>query len=92
MAISWMFFASIGILFARYYKDILSDVTSGVWFIAHRIIMFTVVVLTLIGLVLILTALDWKWIESTNNNRLALTHSILGITAASLAIVQVFFK
>ena len=55
-------------------------------------VMFTVVVLTLIGLVLILTALDWKWIESTNNNRLALTHSILGITAASLAIVQVFFK
>lgn len=87
MATGWMFFASIGIMFARYYRDILSDVTSGVWFLAHRAIMLTVTVLSLIGLVIILGALDWTWVESSDG--LALVHSILGIIAISLAFIQV---
>jgi len=91
MATSWMFFASIGFLFARYYKDILSDVVSGVWFIAHSIIMITVAILSLIGLLLILITSDWEWIKSSSSgkNRLAFVHSILGIIAICLAVIQV---
>lgn len=87
MIIAWIFFASIGILLARYYKpmwphNLISRVR--VWFAFHRSILSTVVVLTLIGFIFILIEMRFTW----SSHGHALTHSILGIIVICLALMN----
>jgi hypothetical protein len=93
MVIAWMFAASTGILFARYYKYFLPNVKwfkVQFWFNAHRSLMFSVPVLSIISFLIILSELDWKWIslESRETNQ-KFAHSIFGIVAIGLSFFQV---
>ena len=93
MVISWLLLATTGILLARYYKYLLPYVkTCGVqfWFLMHRIIMIFVPLLSIISFIVILAQLNWEWVLT--ENKLDLTHSIFGILAICLSIIQVSKK
>ena len=93
MVIAWILFASTGILVARYYKHLLpSKMYCGVkfWFVLHRPIMISVPVLSLIAFLVILSDLDWQWVETSE--QLNFAHSIFGIVTISLSIIQVKHK
>jgi hypothetical protein len=90
MVIAWFLFASTGIIIARYCKNLLPDKKfCGVqfWFTLHRPIMVMVPVLSIIALLIILSAVDWKWMET--EEKLEFTHSIFGIVAIGFAFFQV---
>ena len=91
MVIAWMFFASTGILFARYYKFFLPNVKLlkvQFWFNAHRSFMFIVPVLSIISFLIILSKEKWKWIPI--ESKASFAHSIFGIVAIGLSVLQVF--
>ncbi|CAF0806427.1 unnamed protein product [Brachionus calyciflorus] len=89
MMFSWMFLSTLGILFARYYKYLNSNKTYfGVqlWFVFHRSLMVSVTMLSLLGLLLILIAKNWKWTSSIL--KINFTHSIIGILTISFSVFQ----
>jgi hypothetical protein len=90
MFFAWIVLSSTGILFARYYKFIFPKIqicSLQIWFVFHRSMMQAVVILSLAGLVLILFAKNWTWVEVAEKKEF--THSILGILAISFAFLQV---
>lgn len=90
MVIAWIFFASTGMVFARYMKFLLPGKKvcgSKIWFLIHRPFMIIVVVISITSFLVILSAKDWKWISSIKP--LSFAHSIFGIVAISFSIFQV---
>jgi hypothetical protein len=55
----------------------------------HRPLMVLTTVLSIIGFFVILSDLNWKWVSQVNKVNFA--HSIFGIFAISLSIIQVEF-
>lgn len=51
--------------------------------------MVLVPILAVIAFLIILADLDWEWIENTEEERTAYVHSITGILAIILSIIQV---
>lgn len=89
MIFAWLFFASVGIIFARYYKFIFPTVRlCGLqfWFIVHRPFMLLAVVVSLVSLVIILFDKNWQWVQVTSTFNFV--HSILGISTIGLAFIQ----
>ncbi len=59
------------------------------WFNIHRPFMFSVSILSIVGLIVILYELKWTWIDKVN--LMSFIHSIFGIVSISLATIQVYF-
>lgn len=57
------------------------------WFVAHRILMVSVVLFSIAGLLLILAFKDWKWVSTITKKEFA--HSITGIITIALSVLQV---
>ena len=93
MVIAWLFFASTGILFARYYKFIFPEVKfNGVafWFFVHRIFMIIVPTISVVSFIIILDQLKWRWVS--NEKTIEFTHSIFGILAICFSVIQVIMS
>jgi hypothetical protein len=91
MIISWMLFASTGILIARYFKFMLPNFklcNLDFWFILHRPIMISVTIISVLGFISILWHSNWQWV-SLSNSVIVFVHSIFGIVTICLSIVQV---
>lgn len=90
MVIAWVFFASIGMIIARFYKDLLPNVrVRGVafWFVLHAPLMILVPIFSIIALVIILVDLQGQWVIP--EDKIAFIHSIFGIITIILSIIQV---
>jgi hypothetical protein len=90
MIIAWMVFASTGIIIARYYKFILPNAKPcdvQFWFFLHRPLMVCVPIISVAAFIIILANLDWTWVETENTIMFA--HSIFGIVAIGLSLIQV---
>jgi hypothetical protein len=93
MVIAWVFFASVGMIVARYYKDLLPTIrVRGVafWFVLHVPLMFMVPVFSVIALILILVELNGQWVDP--EDRVKFIHSVFGIVTIIMTIVQVKCK
>lgn len=93
MVVAWLGFATTGIILARYYKFLLPKFKLGknrLWFILHQSIMILVVVCNIVSLFVILAHLEFKWVDSSIS-QMTFVHSIFGIIAIALAVIQVFF-
>jgi hypothetical protein len=89
MVIAWMFMASVGILMARYMKFIPYEFFElKFWFVIHRPMMISVVVFSIVGFILILAQVGWKWIDPAE--KLNFAHSITGIVTIFLANIQIY--
>ena len=87
---AWLFCASTGILFARYYKYIFPSVklmNVQFWFFIHRPLMISVPIISIIAFLIILSQLQWSWIVNTSQPNFA--HSIIGIITISFSVIQV---
>ena len=92
MVIAWILFASTGVLTARYYKFLgpNSDICGlKLWFILHRSFMLLATVLSIAGFVIIFAQLNWNWVSMTDGK--VFLHSIFGIVAIVIAVIQVKF-
>jgi hypothetical protein len=85
---AWIFAASLGIMFARYFKQTwTNNKVCGLdqWFVWHRTLMFLVWSLSIVGLVLII--LDVEGISSTIMTN---PHAIMGFVTVGLTFIQPF--
>jgi len=85
---AWIFAASLGIIFARYFKQTWTNSkVFGLdqWFVWHRTMMFLVWALSIAGLVLIV--FDVEGITPTIMNN---PHAIMGFATVGLAFIQPF--
>src|SRR5690606_2722794 len=90
MVIAWIFMSSTGILIARYYKFIFPNeklFRLDLWFTVHRPLMMCVPMCSIAALILILADLEWQWVRTERPIQFA--HSIFGIVAIALSIIQV---
>jgi len=90
MVIAWMFCASTGILFARYFKFLFpkwKPFELQVWFVVHRPLMMFVAFASVIGFIIILADSDWKWLDTKIVANFV--HSIFGIVTIGLSVIQV---
>ncbi len=62
------------------------------WFILHAPIMVLVAVISIVALLVILAENGWKWVSVATDGVLVFVHSIFGIVAISLIVLQVNFK
>ena len=77
--------------FFRYFKTFKPEkIYCGVklWFMIHRLFMLSVPLISVASFIVIFADLDWKWVEKSEPVNFA--HSIIGIIAIALSIVQVF--
>jgi hypothetical protein len=91
MILAWILFASIGMLFARYYKFILPKVVvhkTNFWFLVHRPLMTLVAILTVIGFILILADLGGSWVDNDISDA-TYAHAMFGIFTVIFVIIQV---
>lgn len=89
--ISWILFASTGIIVARYFKGLYENLKPckvNVWFFLHRPIMIMVALLSVVSFAFILSYKNWKWIPSLNKK--AFIHSLCGIFTLILLWIQPF--
>jgi hypothetical protein len=90
MIISWVFLVPIAIVIARYYKALFPDILlCGIqfWFFVHFPVMIFALVLAFIALLVIISDLNWMWVEPIE--RLDFAHSFFGIMAICLGFLQV---
>ena len=90
MVFAWIFLASTGILLPRYHKYILFNklvCKMKIWFIFHFPIMISVFVISVIALLIILSDLNWTWVDTSDP--LSFSHSIFGIVSIGLLPIQV---
>lgn len=74
----------------RYYKFIFPKVRwfdLQFWFNMHRPMMIMVPIASVVAFIIILSYLDWKWVEA--EEKTAFAHSIFGIFTICLSIIQV---
>jgi len=85
---AWMFASTLGIIFARYFKQTWTNTkVCGLdqWFVWHRSLMFLVWCLSIVGLVLII--LDVEGITPTIMTN---PHAIMGFVTVGLTFIQPF--
>ena len=51
--------------------------------------MICVPIISIVAFIVILADLEWKWVEASQDEALEFTHSIFGIVAICLSIIQV---
>ena len=89
MVFAWILFVSTGILLAQFFKKSWPETKicgKAVWFAAHRVIMSTAAVLTIVGFILILVYENGRWVEQDLKREFA--HSIVGIIVVCFAVIQ----
>ena len=89
MVFAWILFVSTGILLAQFFKKSWPERTicgKAVWFAAHRVVMSTAALLTIVGFILILVYENGRWVEQDLKREFA--HSIVGIIVICFAIIQ----
>jgi hypothetical protein len=89
MIFTWILFVSTGILIARYFKPSWPEhkiFGKPIWFAAHRTLMTSVAILTIIAFILILVFENGKWVSQTTQPDFA--HSIVGIIVISFTVIQ----
>jgi hypothetical protein len=89
MLFAWMVFVSTGILLAKFFKNSWTGrkiLGTAIWFAAHRGIMLTASLCTIIGFILILIREKGRWIPSSSQREFA--HSILGVIVVCFVIIQ----
>jgi hypothetical protein len=89
MIFTWLLFVSTGILIARHFKPAWPErkiCGKPLWFAAHRAIMTSVAILTVIAFILILVYENGQWIPRDEQQEFA--HSIVGIIVICFAIIQ----
>ena len=92
MVFAWIFCATTGIIFARYYKFILPKArlfNLDFWFNIHRPLMMSVPVVSIVAFMVILADLNWKWVDF-ELTPISFAHSIFGILAIAMSLVQIF--
>jgi hypothetical protein len=90
MVVAWVLLAPTGIMIARYYKFLLGDrkfFGVNFWFTLHLTLMIAVPLISLAGLLIVLSWNQWVWLQPDEN--VEFSHSIFGIVAISLAFVEV---
>lgn len=93
MVITWMLLASTGILIARYYKFLFPTIRINnvdFWFFIHQPVMFLVPILTIVGFIVVFAHLKGEWVKT--DDRLEFIHSIFGMVALGLSVLQVFYQ
>lgn len=60
------------------------------WFNIHRPFMILIVIVELVAFLVILSSLDWSWVET--DEKVNFVHSIFGITTIGLSIIQVIIQ
>ncbi|XP_059176709.1 putative ferric-chelate reductase 1 [Physella acuta] len=89
MVAAWMFFSSIGIITARFYKPVWKNtiLSLKVWFQIHRLCMVLVFCLTAIGFIIIFVEeKDWSKVE---NEAVYLSgHPIIGVIVMILTVLN----
>ncbi len=81
-------------MFSRYYKFIFPNIKLlkvQFWFNAHRFLMFSVPVFSVVAFIVILADLKWKWVELIETQKVNFVHSIIGIIVVGLSFIQVIF-
>lgn len=94
MIISWIIFASTGILFVRYgrllrIKKEARIFGTVIWFQVHRLALSLTAVGTLLGFFLILAQTEARWVDIDDGGRV-LAHSILGVIIVCCAQIQLY--
>ncbi|XP_046657704.1 putative ferric-chelate reductase 1 homolog isoform X2 [Daphnia pulicaria] len=89
MVAAWMFAASCGILFARYFRLTWVGkqfMGKDLWFVSHRMLMVITWILTVIAFILIFIELGgWTSLPVTTN-----PHAVIGVVTTVLAFIQPF--
>lgn len=88
MLIAWVFFVSLGKITARYYKETWEEkvLDLAVWFQIHRTCMVTAWICFVIATILIIYQVS-GWVSNRGDS---FSHSIVGIIAVCLGILQPF--
>lgn len=89
MLVAWVFAASIGIVMARYFKNVFEDKTlfsQKIWFQVHRACMVLVLLATVIAFIIIFVEADGYSQISGENYKKA--HPILGIIVTALTVIN----
>lgn len=89
MLIAWVFAASIGIVFARYFKNVWEDkklFDQKIWFQVHRTSMVIVLLATVIAFIIIFVEVDGYSEISGEGYKKA--HPILGIIVTALTVIN----
>jgi len=82
MSIAWLVFASLGMFIARYMKPAWGDLYGKkAWFQVHRFLMFSTLVVTVVGVVLAFVFAD-GWTKADD------AHPIIGIIVLVLTVIQ----
>ncbi|XP_012939508.1 putative ferric-chelate reductase 1 homolog [Aplysia californica] len=89
MIIAWIYFASIGIILARYYKPVWVDLmcSQKVWFQIHRTCMVFAFLCTGVGFALIFAEVK-GWSELVGEKEYLKGHPIMGVIVTSLAVIN----
>ncbi|CAG0883463.1 unnamed protein product [Darwinula stevensoni] len=85
MVLAWVFFASSGIITARYFKKTWVGTQvckKDMWFTIHRGFMVTAWALTIVGFFCILAHKDWEFLEKP--------HHLVGVVSVVLCFIQPF--
>ena len=91
MIFAWAFCAPVGMMIARSFKFMFPKrkiCDLKVWFVIHRPLMILCTIVTIAAFIVILAQSNWKWIDP--HERLEFVHSIFGIVAIGLSVIQVF--
>ncbi|KAK0063036.1 ferric-chelate reductase 1 isoform X2 [Biomphalaria pfeifferi] len=90
MVVAWVFFASIGLVVARYYKPVLSGTmcSQKIWFQVHRFSMVLVLCVTAIAFIIIFVKEDGKWSDLEGDETYLQGHPIMGVMVMILTILN----
>ena len=94
MILSYMTFASTGILFARYGRSIRIGnrrqfLGKAIWFQIHRFLLSLTALLTLLGFFCILVFAGGQWVDPQKYDTRYFVHSILGGIIVCCVIIQI---
>uniref|UniRef100_A0A2C9KZ33 Ferric-chelate reductase 1 n=1 Tax=Biomphalaria glabrata TaxID=6526 RepID=A0A2C9KZ33_BIOGL len=90
MVVAWVFFASIGLVVARYYKPVLSGTmcSQKIWFQVHRFSMVLVLCVTAIAFIIIFVKEDGEWSDLEGDETYLQGHPIMGVMVMILTILN----
>ena len=89
-----IFASNVFIFLKRYYKFIFPNIKLlkvQFWFNAHRALMFSIPIFSIVAFIVILADLKWKWVELIETQKVNFAHSIIGIIVIGLSLIQVNF-
>ncbi|KAH9515394.1 DOMON domain-containing protein frrs1L [Bulinus truncatus] len=90
MVVAWVFFASIGLVVARFYKPVLTGTmcSQKIWFQVHRFSMVLVLVITAIAFIIIFVKENGEWSDVEGEASYLQGHPIMGVMVMILTILN----